>query len=200
MKIPKTLRRKTMKISNISADITKELQETVAAIDDAQAELLADKIVGAKRIFLAGAGRSLLMVKCCAMRLMQLGFTAYVTGETVTPSITKDDLLIVVSGSGETGTIVLMTNKAKKIGAEVACITIAPESSVGRAADLVIQINAASTKLADNSTQAPSIQLGGARFELSVLLLLEGIVMAVVEKAGITDPNVLLMQNHANLE
>ena len=189
-----------MKISNISADITKELQETVAAIDDAQAELLADKIVGAKRIFLAGAGRSLLMVKCCAMRLMQLGFTAYVTGETVTPSITKDDLLIVVSGSGETGTIVLMTNKAKKIGAEVACITIAPTSSVGRAADLVIQINAASTKLADNSTQAPSIQLGGARFELSVLLLLEGIVMAVVEKAGIKDPNVLLMQNHANLE
>ena len=90
--------------------------------------------------------------------------------------------------------------EAKKIGAEVACITIAPDSSVGRAADLVIQINAASTKLADNSTQAPSIQLGGARFELSVLLLLEGIVMAVVEKAGITDPNVLLMQNHANLE
>ena len=78
-----------MKISNISTDITKELLETVATIDDAQAELLAEKIVKAKRIFLAGAGRSLLMVKCCAMRLMQLGFTAYVPGETVTPSITN---------------------------------------------------------------------------------------------------------------
>ena len=189
-----------MKISEMSLEITKELQETLAEIDDAQAEALAEKIVRAKRVFFAGAGRSLLMVKCCVMRLMQLGFTAYVTGETVTPSITADDLLVVVSGSGETGTIVLMTNKAKKIGAEVVCITIAPESSVGRASDLVIQINAASTKLADGSAQAPSIQLGGARFELAVLLLLEGVLMAVVEKANIADPNVLLMKNHANLE
>lgn len=139
------------------------------------------------------------MVKCCAMRLMQLGLTAYVAGETTTPSITAEDLLIVVSGSGETGTIALMAKKAKVIGADLAFITIVPDSTIGKLADLTIPIDASSTKVAD-APQKKSIQLGGSLFELSVLLLLEAVVMGVAEKLQLDDPNALLMKNHANLE
>ncbi|MBQ8358100.1 MAG: 6-phospho-3-hexuloisomerase [Clostridia bacterium] len=187
-----------MKASALSAAITAELQETLASIDDAQVDLLAQKICTAKRVFLTGAGRSLLMIRACAMRLMQLGLTVYVPGEVVTPSIQKGDLLIVASGSGETATVALMAKKAKAIGAELALITIVPDSTIGRLADTVIPVDAASTKIAENKKE--SIQLGGSLFEISVLLLLEAVIMLVVEKKKIADPNKLLMENHANLE
>jgi hypothetical protein len=48
--------------------------------------------------------------------------------------------------------------------------------------------------------QKTTIQLGGSRFELSVLLLLEAIVMGLTEELKLEDPNVILMKNHANLE
>ena len=187
-----------MKASDYTAAITAELKETLASVNNEHADALAEKICAAKRVFLVGAGRSLLMIRACAMRLMQLGLTVYVPGEVVTPSITKDDLLIVASGSGETATVALMAKKAKAIGAELALITIAERSTIGALADLIITVDAASTKLAEN--KKTSVQLGGSLFELAVLLLLEAVVMLVVEKKDISDPNGLLMQNHANLE
>ena len=187
-----------MKASEMTAAITAELQETLASVSDTQLDLLAQKICTAKRVFLTGAGRSLLMIRACAMRLMQLGLTAYVPGEVVTPAIQPGDLLIVASGSGETATVALMAKKAKEIGAEVALITIMPDSTIGGLADLIIPVDAASTKVAEN--KKTSVQLGGSLFEIGVLLLLEAVTMLVVEKKGITDPNGLLMKNHANLE
>lgn len=188
-----------MKASVISTTIAAELQETLAEVNNEQAEQLAERIVKANRVFLIGAGRSLLMIKCCAMRLMQMGLTAYVPGEVVTPSIQPGDLLLVASGSGETGSVVLMAKKAKAMGAEVALITMVPESTIGSVADTVITIKGNSPKAASNYKQN-SIQIGGGLFEISVLLFLEAIVLMVVEKLGVEDPNKLLMQNHANLE
>lgn len=188
-----------MKATEYTAAVTAELRETLAVLDDAQVERLAQKVVEARRVFFAGAGRSLLMVKCCAMRLMQLGLTAYVVGETTTPSITAEDLLLVVSGSGETASIACMAKKAKAIGARLALVTIVPESTVGRLADMLVRIDASSTKVDREQTRG-SVQLGGSLFELSALLLLETLVMLVIEKKGIAAPNTLLMQNHANLE
>lgn len=104
-----------------------------------------------------------------------------------------------MSGSGETDTVALMVKKAKAHGAETALLTMVPDSTMGGLADLVLAIEASSTKVVDNSGKK-SIQLGGSRFELSVLILLEIIVMQAAEKLHIEDPNQLLMQNHANLE
>ena len=188
-----------MKTARLSYMITKELQDSLQTVEEQAVETLAEHICNAGRIFLTGAGRSLLMVKCCAMRLMQIGLTAYVPGETTTPAIRSGDLLIAVSGSGETHTVALMVKKAKAHGAETALLTMVPDSTMGGLADLVLAIEASSTKVADNSGKK-SIQLGGSRFELSVLILLEIIVMQAAEKLHIEDPNQLLMQNHANLE
>ncbi len=43
-----------------------------------------DAILDADRIYVMGAGRSGLVAKSFAMRLMHTGFTAYVVGETIT--------------------------------------------------------------------------------------------------------------------
>ena len=75
--------------------IVSELEKTVPKIKNKDTNMLIEKIIKAKRVFTAGAGRSGLMVKAFAMRLMHIGITSYVLGETVTPSIEKSDLLII---------------------------------------------------------------------------------------------------------
>ena len=61
-----------------------------------------------------GAGRSGLAAKAFAMRLMHLGFNVYLVGETTTPAVQPDDLVIAVSGSGETPSIANLGTIAKK--------------------------------------------------------------------------------------
>ena len=45
------------------------------------------ELLNAKRIYVMGAGRSGLVAKAFAMRLMHLGMHAYVVGETITPAL-----------------------------------------------------------------------------------------------------------------
>ena len=61
-----------------------------------------------------GAGRSGLVAKAFAMRLMHLGFTAYVVGETITPAMRPKDLLVIFSGSGRTKTIADIAETARE--------------------------------------------------------------------------------------
>ena len=72
--------------------IVNELKSTIIQISDKEAEQFVDAILKAKKLFIAGAGRSGFMVKAFAMRLMHMGFNVYVVGETITPNLEKDDL------------------------------------------------------------------------------------------------------------
>ena len=51
-------------------------------------------------IFLAGSGRSGFVAKFFAMRLMHLGFNAFVFGESVVPFVHEGDIIICISKSG----------------------------------------------------------------------------------------------------
>ncbi len=137
------------------------------------------------------------MVKAFAMRLMHIGITAYVLGETVTPSIEKSDLLIIGSGSGETESLCFMAEKAKQIGADLAVITIFSDSTIGKLADIIITIPAPTAKV-KRETGVPSVQPKGSLFEQCMLILLEAIIIVLMEKMN-TVPDTL-MRRHANLE
>ncbi|MDD1665656.1 MAG: SIS domain-containing protein, partial [Methanomicrobiales archaeon] len=54
-------------------------------ISDEEVEGLIREILNAKRVYIMGAGRSGLVARAFAMRLMHLGLISYVVGETVTP-------------------------------------------------------------------------------------------------------------------
>ena len=111
-----------MDITEYAQDIISELDRTLKAVSPQEVERLADLVLAAKRIFVAGAGRSGFVAQAFAMRLMHLGFTAYVVGETVTPAIKPDDLLVIGSGSGATTTLVAIADKAKTVrGKSCAC-------------------------------------------------------------------------------
>lgn len=69
------------------------------------------------------------------MRLMHLGISSYVVGETISPAIYDDDCIIAISGSGETNTIVSAARIAKNRGSKVLAVTSYPESTLGQLAD-----------------------------------------------------------------
>ena len=50
-----------------------ELEEALLGIDEARLSQLVDALLGAKRIFVAGAGRTGLLMKSMAMTLAQCG-------------------------------------------------------------------------------------------------------------------------------
>ena len=94
-----------------------------------------------KRIFLTGAGRSGLVASAFAMRLMHLDFTVYVIGEIVTPAVESDDLVIAISGSGETSPISEMSTIIKEKGTKLAVVTSNKDSRLGSLADVTVQIS-----------------------------------------------------------
>ena len=186
-----------MNIREYAREVIAELDRTLGAIAPQDAEHLVDRILCAKTIFLAGAGRSGLAVRAFAMRLMHMGFGAYVVGETVTPGMKADDLLVIGSGSGATASLVAMAEKAKKIGASVALVTIFPDSRIGQLADSVVKIPAPTPK-GEGAPQFASVQPMGSLFEQSLLIFFDIIVMRLMEKKGLDSKT--MFERHANLE
>ena len=90
-----------------------ELTHTLTKIDTEDAEKFVELVDEADEVFCAGAGRSGFQIKGFAMRLMHMGKASYVVGETCTPNIKEDGLLVVCSGSGETKSLVNHATKAK---------------------------------------------------------------------------------------
>jgi len=186
-----------MTVTEYAREIVNELSLTLMKTSQEEGEKLSDMVFSAEKILIAGAGRSGLAAKAFAMRLMHMGFNTYVIGETVTPNLEQEDLFIIASGSGETSSLVAMAQKAKKIGAAIATVTICPSGSVGTLADLAVTIPAPTPK-ADVNKEFKSIQPMGSLFEQSLLLFLDAVILRLMEKQG-KDSNTMFTR-HANLE
>lgn len=171
-----------------------ELERSADSLSETDINSLIQKIHSHKRVFVYGTGRSGLMLKAFAMRLMQMGLTSYVVGETTTPSVEKGDLLVVASASGETGSVCMTAQSALKQGAGLAIITSAPESTLGKLQkpDVVIE---AATKF---STSEASVQPLGSLFEQMLLVIFDAISLQMSrETQGGNDE---MARRHASLE
>jgi len=177
--------------------IADELGRVAGALGGGELEALCSAVLGAERIFVAGAGRSGLMMRALAMRLMHLGLKVYVVGEVVTPGVAPGDLLLIGSGSGSTASLVAAAAKAQQIGADVALITIDTTSSIAVIASTVVTIPAPSPK-ARQQGRIESVQPMGSLFEQSLLLVGDGLIMSLMHHLD-TDSETMF-QRHANLE
>lgn len=187
-----------MKLKKILDGILRETGAALAQVDLEKIEEFQNTISRADRIFVAGAGRSLLMIRSMAMRLMQSGEEVYVVGETTTPAIRPGDLMIIASGSGETSTLTVLAKRCKEIGADLALITVESRSTIGKMADFVLVIPASATKKERHDNG--SIQLGANTFEQSLLLLGDAITIERMKNLNMENVNEVLMHRHANLE
>ncbi|CAH0306921.1 3-hexulose-6-phosphate isomerase [Peribacillus sp. Bi96] len=185
-----------MQTTQYLAEIIKELNRSVDIIADEEAEKLVNGILESKKVFVAGAGRSGLMGNSFAKRMMHLGIDAYVIGETVTPSFEKGDILIISSGSGETKSLVSMAEKAKSIGGAIASVTIFPESTIGKLADITIILPG--TPKDQSEGDYKTIQPMGSLFEQTLLLFYDAVILRFMDKKGLDTNN--MYGRHANLE
>ncbi|WP_053217848.1 6-phospho-3-hexuloisomerase [Virgibacillus senegalensis] len=175
--------------------ILDELKTTLQSVNDEQVEHLVNAILNADKVLVAGGGRSGFMGKSFVMRMMHLGLDPYVVGETVTPNLLPEDLFIVGSGSGETKSLAAMTEKAKDIGATVAAVTTNPESTIGKIADITIEIPAQAKA---DSSSGKSIQPMGSLFEQSLLVLFDSVILRIMERKDMQSSK--MYGRHANLE
>ena len=110
-------------------------------------------------IFCIGVGRSGLAVRTFAMRLTQMEYRrVYVSGETTTPAVKKDDIVVVISSSGETETVRNLVMKYKAYGAIVVALSAHKESTIGNVADLFIHIPDKNQILIDNPGFAAKVK------------------------------------------
>ncbi len=169
-----------------------KIKSILDATNDDYDQQLTTILDQAKRIFVSGAGRSGLIGRFFAMRLMHSGYDVSVVGEIVTPSIKAGDLLIVISGSGETEQLVAFTKKAKEIGAKIVLISAKDESTIGDLAELTLQIGRN-----EQYGKVKGMPMGTV-FELSTLLFLEATVSHMIHDKGIAEED--MRARHANLE
>ena len=177
--------------------ILTELTTTTGQVSAATCAEIVEAVSGGDRLFLAGAGRSGLAVRAFAMRLMHLGFITHVVGEVTTPSITASDVLIIGSGSGSTGSLVTMAQKAHRMGAKIILITIVPTSPIGQLADIVLRIPAPSSKV-EAAQPIQSIQPMGTLFEQTMSLTFDTLILLLMQRLN-TDSDTMFTR-HANLE
>ena len=111
------------------------------AVSDREEGQFMQALITSPRIYVAGAGRSGLVAKAFAMRLMHLGMESYVVGETITPAMQKGDLLVAFSGSGETRSITEICRTAKAVGGRLALITSRNDSTMAKTADMMVVLN-----------------------------------------------------------
>lgn len=175
--------------------VTDEISDTVAKIDGEQIARLADHLVKANRVFVTGAGRSGLSLRMAAMRLMHLGMTVHIAGDTTTPAISSGDLLLVASGSGTTSGVVKAAETAEKVGAEIAAFTTNPDSPLAGLASAVVIIPAA--QKTDHGTSV-SRQYAGSLFEQVLFLATEALFQSLWQNSD--EPAEKLWPRHANLE
>jgi 6-phospho-3-hexuloisomerase len=176
-------------------------------ITDKDVETFLAEILRAKRIYVMGAGRSGLVAKAFAMRLMHLGLQAYVVGETITPALNTDDMMVVFSGSGRTKTIADIAETAHDIGAHICLITSNADSRIGKLATCNVVIQSFRDDVKDDAAEFEIRQmLGdhksfaplGTLFETASMVFADAVISRLMEITK-TDESAL-QHRHANIE
>jgi 6-phospho-3-hexuloisomerase len=185
-----------METSYYLSRVVDELTHSTNQISDAEAESLVNMMTTSSKVFVAGAGRSGLIAKSYAMRMMQLGINSYVIGETVTPNVEQNDLLIISSGSGETKSLVSMAEKAKSLEAKIAIVTTLPESTIGKIADITVKLPGSPKD--KESSQYKTIQPMASLFEQTLLVFYDALILRYMERKALTSDS--MFRRHANLE
>jgi len=190
--------------------IAANVQTIADEIDYIEVNSLISDLISAhqnkRRVFVLGAGRSGLVAKGFAMRLMHLGFYVYVVGETITPAVETGDLLIVISGSGETKSINEMGALAKAKGTRLDSVTSNKDSTLGTISDTAVIVKGR-TKMSGSGMDFMERQVIGSHisfaplgtmFELSTMVFLDGVIAALMEVTKKSEDD--LKKKHATLE
>jgi 6-phospho-3-hexuloisomerase len=187
--------------------MSSKVRSIADTLSDDEIHRFLDEILRAKRIYVMGAGRSGLVAKAFAMRLMHLGLSSFVVGETITPAMSPGDVMIIFSGSGRTKTVADIAETAKEIGARICLITSNADSRIGKIADVIVIIEHQRDEVADDAAEFEIRQMMGEHksfaplgtiFETAAMVFADAIISRLMEINEIDERD--LRSHHANVE
>jgi len=191
-------------------EIARFIERAAQEINKDEVDRLIDLLVNiygdpSRKVLVMGAGRSGLVGKAFAMRLLHLGYNSYVLGDTIVPSVQKGDVVVAISGSGKTKLIVTAAEAAKQVGATVVAITTYPESPLGKLADIIVRVPGRTkhSKLDDYFARQilgihePLAPLG-TLFEDTTLVFLDGVIYSLMKRLKVSEEE--MRNRHANIE
>ncbi len=173
--------------------IQRKVKDILEKVSQEDIDKVIDLFFRSNRIFVYGAGRSGLVAKAFAIRLVHLGFQTFVIGETITAPVQKGDLVVIISGSGETIPAVMTAEIANNLGAHVVSITAKKKSEIARFANVTLFISATC-----NEKERKRFAPLGTLFEASVWILLDGLIAYLLDSKNETEE--IMRSRHATLE
>lgn len=186
-----------MQYENASNAVIAELNKTLQSIKSDELKRLAEEILKADQVFFVGVGRVMLALQCVCKRLAHLGIKAHYVGEITEPAITKNDLLIVGSGSGGSLFPLGIAKKARSIvDCKIVHIGSNPNSEMKDIADFMVRIPVRTKNYLED--EIDSCQPMTSLFEQSVLLVGDILAKMIIEQRQLDMRS--LWQYHANLE
>lgn len=179
-----------MKFKESSEYITKSAKDILANVENEEVNNAINLITNAKKIFVYGVGRSGLCGKAFATRLSHLGLHVYVLGETITPPVEEEDVVIIISGSGKTASVVKTAEIIRKINAKIVGITANKNSPLGKLSDVVVFL-----KIENKDKNLAPL---GTIFEATAWIFLDSLVSELMLKLNETEEK--MSKRHATLE
>ncbi|MFZ2500056.1 MAG: 6-phospho-3-hexuloisomerase [Methanosarcina sp.] len=186
--------------------IVENLNDVIDKLDIEAIKAMLQKIINSDRVFVMGAGRSGLVAKAFGMRLMHLGFSVYVVGETTTPAVRPKDVVIAISGSGETRSIADLGKIVKDIGSTLITVTSKKESTLGKISDIAMVLPSKSKNDHDAGGYLEKSMRGeyrnipplGTSFEITSMVFLDSIIAEMITLTGASEAE--LKARHTNIE
>jgi 6-phospho-3-hexuloisomerase len=179
---------------SIIDEILKEVKDVVLKVDEKELVEIVNILKKETQIFIDGEGRSGFQGKSFAMRLMHIGYNSYVMGETITPSLKKDNIYFAISGSGTTKNTLNNAKSAKALGLKVIAVTSKKGSPLEAIADLSLIVPG---KVKGDKEES-SVQLLSSLFDQGVHIILDYLCLLLSRKDNFTNKEAL--NNHVNVE
>lgn len=172
--------------------ILNQVRATVDNVGDAEVGRLLDLVQSAKSVVVFGRGRSGFVGRGFVVRLLHIGIPAYFVGETVSPPVHEDDVVVLLSGSGETFSVVVTGQTAKRLGSKIVSITGSPDSTLAKMSELTILLR---TPTGDRQRALAPL---GTLYEDACAVFLDGVVADLMRLKGATEES--MRARHATLE
>jgi len=148
-----------------------------------------EMLAQAPQIFVYGAGRSGIIGRAFAMRLVQIGLRAYVIGESVTPIVHRGDAVFILSGQGESYSSMQTANIVRREGAELIVATARASSKLAHTATHLLSLDF------EEDADRPRFAPLGTLFESASLRLTDALIAELLRARGETEAS--MRRRHA---
>jgi 6-phospho-3-hexuloisomerase len=185
-------------VSQRPAAAVRDLTKVLQGVRASEMKAMERAVLSSRRVFVTGLGRTGLMARGFAMRLMHLGRRVYHVGDVITPAIRVGDLMVICSRTGRSPVLAHYVEIARKARAKVAVVTADRESPVARRSDVVLAIDDRPTLGAKNGRRKGGLPPLGSLFEQALLIVLDQVILDLMQTLGLTEAD--LARIHTTFE